>query len=76
LVSHGADKRGARDRLGNQPISCVPSGYGIDAQNCCVMEGCWLGIPYNVIYDSRFNDGSQSSTYFDDIVLWRSKGQL
>ncbi|MFM9890172.1 MAG: type II secretion system protein [Rickettsiales bacterium] len=56
----------------------------IDSQNCAAISGSGLDtasiggtIPFNVFYDSRFNTGSGvEANIFDDIVVWRTKGQL
>lgn len=91
LFSSGADKRGATTRAGAVGISCLTSAttsydQAIDSQNCAGIEGvgatiqAGIGaasiIPYNVFYDSRFNTGNVETNKFDDIVLWRTKGQL
>lgn len=33
-------------------------------------------IPKNVFYDSRFNNGLNLTSYFDDYVVWRTKASL
>lgn len=89
LFSHGADKRGAITRAGNATFTCLPSpttsfDQAIDSQNCAAIHGTTLDtasiggtIPRNVFYDSRYNTGNGvEANKFDDIVLWRTKGQL
>ncbi len=88
LVSSGADKRGAYNREG---VAFAPCATGtdarIDAQNCALMSVIVAGapgaapslsatIPQNVLYDSRYNNGTVSENYFDDIVIWHTKGDL
>lgn len=89
LFSAGPDKRGAISWLGNLQAGCVSgtTDIRIDAQNCVqgtaatqtaiqTAIGSGTPIPYNVFYDNRFNNGLNMRNYFDDIVIWRTKGQL
>ena len=82
LVSHGPDKRGAYSKLGVQQARCAEGGdVRIDAQNCVYSVSTGNGptspvINANVFYDSRFNNGAVNANYFDDIVIWHSRGQL
>lgn len=85
LISFGADRAGAITRDGAASVRCGGGGGStvrIDAQNCNAINGnpIVLGIvPDNadtVLYDSRYNNGSVERNYFDDIVVWRKKGQL
>ena len=46
-----------------------------DSQNCA-NGALTVGIATNVYYDSRFNNGTQTSNYFDDIVIWRTRGRM
>lgn len=87
LISFGADKRGAFNREGIPSTTrcAIRNDRRIDAQNCNAVSGlnetlhdgtAPITIPINVIYDSRFNNGSVPENYFDDIVVWRPKGKL
>lgn len=33
-------------------------------------------IPYNVLYDNRYNPGMNLTSYYDDVAVWRPKSQL
>lgn len=33
-------------------------------------------IPYNVLYDNRYNPGLNLTSYYDDVAIWRPKSQL
>ena len=83
IFSSGADKRGSFSRNGDLQRACVPTPTAsfdgkIDSQNCISTGGATpsVTIDPNVFYDSRYNTGIQEANYFDDIVVWRSKGQL
>lgn len=87
LFSNGADGRGAYSVQGTAQLSCVPSPTSsfssrVDTQNCQrgTSAGAHTtsvsGIPKNVFYDNRFNNGLNLVSYFDDYVIWRAKSQL
>ena len=38
--------------------------------------GAVSNIPDQVFYDNRYNAGLNLVSYFDDVVIWRTKGQL
>lgn len=91
IFSHGADKRGAHARNGTLQLPCVPTPPDqyesrVDSQNCAAAQlpfvptlkagGSVISIPLNVVYDSRFNTGSIYDNYFDDVIVWHTKGQL
>lgn len=80
LFSNGADKRGARTRQGVAANACTGTNdQRIDSQNCIALNGGSMNpstIPLNVLYDSRYNAGSQTTNYFDDVIIWRKRGQL
>lgn len=84
IISPGADKRGARNRFGVVQKNCAATAADnqkIDAQNCTGLSTPTVAIapasiPLNVLYDSRFNAGNQEVNFFDDLVIWRTQGQL
>lgn len=79
LISHGNDKRGARNRHGVVTGCTAINDSRIDAQNCIGLNGGSIvpnSIPWNVLYDSRYNPGTQPLNYFDDAIVWRRKGQI
>ncbi|MBX9726979.1 MAG: type II secretion system GspH family protein [Rickettsiales bacterium] len=84
LFSNGADQRGAYSARGVALKNCVifSNERRIDTQNCVygnpVVSGGMIpnNIPTNVFYDSRSNAGLNLSSYFDDVVIWRPRGQL
>lgn len=81
VVSMGSDQRGALSRQGTPINACAHAGdQRIDAQNCYAVapSGSLLPatIPNNVLYDSRFNAGSEDVNYFDDLIVWRPKDKL
>lgn len=87
VLSFGADRRGAYGPNGTLS-ACVPSPTGdydgrIDTANCrmasnpsLVAGGSSVTVPANAFYDSRFNSGTVEENYFDDLIVWRSKGSL
>jgi prepilin-type N-terminal cleavage/methylation domain-containing protein len=77
IFSSGEDKRGAVRANGTTPVACytATSDIRIDAQNCA-NGALTVGIPNTVYYDSRYNNGGQAANYFDDIVVWRTKGRI
>lgn len=66
VVSHGRNLRGAYAMNGTGiPVACGSSTTLIDVENC---------DRANVFfYDSEYNEGTQASTQFDDMVVWGSK---
>jgi prepilin-type N-terminal cleavage/methylation domain-containing protein len=90
LFSSGADQRGALSDRGIARSSCAPAvainDRRVDTQNCVFgsntirgymnVGGIASSIPYNVFYDNRYNAGFNLTSYFDDVVVWRSKAQL
>ncbi len=81
LLSTGADERGATSVEGVPVRDCAKTGdIRIDAQNCYMIApaGSLLPatIPDTVLYDSRYNSGSQDVNYFDDAIVWRPKDKL
>ena len=86
IFSSGADKRGAVSGRGTTLNACTTtvnnSDARVDSQNCVFGSDTIRGymtqstIPYNVFYDNRYNAGFNRSSYFDDVVVWRSKAQL
>lgn len=89
IFSNGADQRGGNTRAGATSMACLPApttsfDLAIDSQNCAAINGATLDtgsiggtIPSNVFYDSRFNSGNAvEANKYDDIMLWRTKGQL
>jgi prepilin-type N-terminal cleavage/methylation domain-containing protein len=82
LISHGPDQRGAVSKRGvlftDSP--CNLGDARIDGQNCILLVGGALVVniptPPVVLYDSRYNSGSNVVNYFDDVVIWRRKDQL
>lgn len=81
LVSPGGDQRGAYSKQGIPIHDCAKaSDTRIDAQNCYGVAPSGSisppGIALNVLYDSRYNAGSQDENYFDDVVVWRPKDKL
>lgn len=86
VFSNGYDRRGGRNRVGTVAVACF-SAVGdtrIDSQNCWRTTGTSLTIfaaltavqKEALFYDSRYNAGSQTTNYFDDIIVWRTKGRL
>ena len=77
LFSNGEDKRGAVNMLGTTSFPCYSSTSDtrIDSQNCAA-GALTIGISSTVYYDSRYNNGTQNANYFDDIIVWRTKGRL
>lgn len=92
LLSFGADRRGgttphssaispACNLGGGTPYARV-DGY-TDTANCrfgsslaLVKNGSTAAtVPQDTFYDSRFNNGT-TDAHFDDVVKWRSKGNL
>ena len=86
IFSSGADKRGAVSERGTTLNACTTtvnnSDARVDSQNCVFGSDTIRGymtesaIPYNAFYDNRYNAGFNRSSYFDDVVVWRSKAQL
>jgi len=86
IFSSGNDKRGGISDRGQQLDACTTLGANsdarVDSQNCVFGDDTIRGkmtesfIPYNVFYDNRYNAGFNRSSYFDDVVVWRSKAQL
>lgn len=84
LFSNGADQRGAYSARGVALKNCVilTPERRIDTQNCVYGNGTVSAgmsvttIPTNVFYDSRNNAGLNLTSYFDDVVIWRPRGQL
>lgn len=64
LISHGKDGGGATNYIGDQiPVAC--SGTRNDGENC----------NNDSIFRDQFVD-LNSSAYFDDQIIWRTKSQL
>ncbi len=85
IFSNGADGRGARNRVGNQAKPCYAASTDvrIDSQNCYrgsadldVFSSRTSWENEALYYDSRHNPGLNPNNYFDDIVIWRTKGQV
>ena len=81
VLSVGADQRGGYTKLGKLVNACAgTSDARIDAQNCFKISNSTGSLlyspPVNVLYDSRYNPGTQTANYFDDIIVWRAKGRL
>ncbi|MFZ4540572.1 MAG: type II secretion system protein [Rickettsiales bacterium] len=85
LISAGPDGRGAFNIRGLNKASCASasgSDARVDTQNCVFgsnavrLNMSITTIPYNAFYDNRFNPGSNLASYFDDIVVWRTKNKL
>lgn len=81
IFSTGPDKRGATTRTGIVGQACA---YGTgdtrpSSQNCTAITGggaLAAAVPVSVFYDNRFNAGSVPANFFDDLIVWRQKGQL
>lgn len=82
IFSNGYDGRGARSRTGVAGSTCAGTNdTRVDAQNCFAVAGGGgslnpATIAANVLYDSRYNNGSVNASFFDDLIIWRSKGQI
>jgi prepilin-type N-terminal cleavage/methylation domain-containing protein len=90
LFSNGRDQRGAvplrSSTVGLACSSNTTDGSKIDAMNCqwntCLNlpeSMCTNGVTFinrNTFYDSRYNTGTNNKNFFDDHVVWRTKGQL
>ena len=80
ILSHGADQRGAYSKNGTLQKTCaIANDTRIDAVNCGGSTNPVITPAMSnstVVYDSRFNTGSITSSYFDDSVLARGKGDL
>ncbi len=83
LISVGKDQRGGYNQRGILISNCIPQASfssAIDAQNC-IFQGSpttpiGVAIPLGVLYTSRFNNGTQNSGYFDDLIITRAKQDL
>jgi prepilin-type N-terminal cleavage/methylation domain-containing protein len=78
LVSHGLDKAGSQTKVGRSGPACRVAEGRIDSQNCAAYTGVGplVNSPDNVLYDSRYNTGFSPLKYFDDLIVWRTRGQL
>ena len=84
IFSNGPDQRGAYSARGVALKNCLTFSpeRRVDTQNCVYGNGSISAgmsvttIPTNVFYDSRINAGLNLSSYFDDVVIWRPRGQL
>lgn len=87
LLSPGPDKRGSNGTpCINSGMANLTSIDGmIDTVNCRFGSttqvrvngnGSAVTIPANVLYDSRFNNGTIEEMHFDDLIVWQTKGQL
>lgn len=87
IFSNGADQRGAVSLFSLPPytpaIACPnanPNNQHVDAMNCqwgaSPNTTSVTAIPANVFYDNRYNAGLNPTSYFDDVILWRTKAQL
>lgn len=76
IFSHGSDMRGAGSK---RCINGTLDDNSIDSANCRLLSGQSVAagsIPLDTFYDSRFNSGSVEDMHFDDILVWKGKGQL
>lgn len=78
--------------LSNCVPTAASFGTRVDSQNCAILgEATGIntasttpanaavaagGIRKNVFYDNRLNSGLNLKSYYDDIVVWRTKAQL
>lgn len=83
LFTSGADQRGAVSDRGNARNTCATATERrVDAQNCVFGSAAISAvmspnnIPTYVFYDNRYNPGLNLTSYFDDVVIWRSKAHL
>lgn len=80
IFSSGADKRGGYSRFGIRKPCIEPGDVRIDSQNCSAMDGNQSGMaitpPMDTVYDSRYNNGTELSNYYDDQIIWRTKARL
>ena len=82
VFSPGYDRRGGISPRGSMNADCVSlmdHDMKIDAQNCIYLGSTvpiGVSIASSVFYDARFNRGTVENAYFDDLVVWRSKGEL
>lgn len=77
--SNGTDQKGGiPPRSAAVAIACANNSH-VDAMNCQYGGANATSvptIPTNVFYDNRYNAGLNASSYFDDVVIWRTKAQL
>jgi len=88
LLSHGPDNRGAYNRQNIAIKDCssnMATEVRIDAQNCwrnptgtrvAVFAAVSAARKDALFYDSRYNASVSNNNYFDDIILWRTKGRI
>ncbi len=84
VFSSGADQRGAVSERGlaRSPCARTTNTPIVDTQNCVFGDPLIRAdmtpatIPYHVFYDNRINKGLNLVSYFDDSVIWRTKGRL
>ncbi len=64
VVSHGKNGRGAYLLNATAIVTSCPAiaGGAIDANNCDRADA--------IFFDSEYNDGTQSTTQFDDYIVW------
>lgn len=79
LLSFGGDRRGSTTS-GSTSTTCISdTGFDamIDSANCRFGSGSLsVAVPYDVFYDSRFNNGKVEENHFDDLIVWQTKSQL
>jgi prepilin-type N-terminal cleavage/methylation domain-containing protein len=84
LVSSGIDQRGGYNRMGIPIKACIPSPSSlydqkVDSANCAGATNPAITPSQTgnaIIYDNKFNNGTNEINYFDDIVIARPKGDL
>jgi len=84
LLSHGADQRGAYSRLGISLKACLPAPTTLydarpDSQNCggATSPVITPSVAGNtVLYENKFNSGTNEANYFDDLIVVHPKGDM
>lgn len=82
VYSAGADGKDAISMTGLDRNPCLTPLVTIDKQNCrrngTLPLAATLGAQAatEVFYDSRFNNGSEPDSFFDDLIVWRTKARL
>ena len=62
VVSHGPDGKGAYPHIGTAIAKACGTSDNNDVENCDQLDATF--------YDSEYNEGASSKTFFDDYIVW------